>query len=387
MKDRINQQENQNFKMSRIRNFFYSLTAVLSSCRFWTVQCILMLLIDSAVIVNFVFANHSLYDGFNYFWFNFGLFFLAVIIVNATTCAILYRCNNGLHFLGYLLMNYFIATLPCSVIQMIVYSNFNAQGFLNIEGGLIAWFLIFAVISSFFYRYLYDKQTSNFKYPAILSKTGRYFSVLSIILSVVTFALLVRYSLILDNLERWDPLLTPESELSYSVADNREAQFISDVRNRVPKHNEAISIYVDFSQSSAKKRFVVYDNRKKQVIAISKCAHGAGKGSTVDYPVFSNEVGSNCSSLGEYRVAELGKMANGFPCLRIDGLSNTNSNARKRGVVIHELPIFTGSLFDDMKIPLNEYISSGCFAIAPEVFELLTDLRKEGKTMYIYANN
>ena len=381
-------QTDPNLKMSRIQYFLSNLSAVLSSRRFWTVQGVLMLLIESAVIINFACANHSLYDGFIYFWFNLLLLCITVIIVNATACATLYRCHNGFHFLGYLLIYYFVATLPCSVIQMIVYSNFNALGFLNTEAGLITLFLLFAVITSLFYKYLYDYKLSIYKYPAYLSIFGRVVSVFVITASILISGFLYLWCSMIDYFEGWDEFLkTNFVELSTETLQNNAQipnTFVID-SNATPKHNEDISIYVDFSQSSANKRFVVYDNKKKQVIATSKCAHGAGKGSTVDNPVFSNEIGSNCSSLGEYRVAEVGKMTNGFPCIRLDGLNKTNSNARKRGVAIHELPIFTSPIFDGMKIPLNKYISSGCFAISPEVFELLTNLRKEGKTIYIYA--
>lgn len=392
MNDWKDRESDPNYKKPEVQKFSGNLWDVVCSQRFWTVQSVLLIITASAVLINFSFANNSLYESFNYFWFDLGMLCLIVIIVNAMTCASLFKCKNWASFLGYLLMSYFIATLPCSVIEMLAHRNFTAQGFMDTEGGLILLFLTFALITSLFYRYLYDKQTSNFKYPGSQPKTERVSSVISIVISAVCFTLSVLlfgslyiYSKILDNLEGLDEFMPCESELSYSAGDSKEAEFISEVGNKHPRHNEDISIYVDFSQSSANKRFVVVDNKTNEVLASSNCAHGAGKGSTVDTPVFSNEIGSNCSSLGEYKVGEIGEMTNGFPCIRLDGLSKTNSNVRKRGVVIHELPFFTGPVFEGVKLPLNKYISSGCFAIAPEVFALLTNLRKEGKTMYIYA--
>ena len=57
--------------------------------------------------------------------------------------------------------------------------------------------------------------------------------------------------------------------------------------------SENYGIVVDYSIPSGKHRFFVCDLKKEKIIASSLCAHGAGKGSTIFSPVFSNEVGSN----------------------------------------------------------------------------------------------
>ncbi|WP_410220424.1 murein L,D-transpeptidase catalytic domain-containing protein [Pedobacter sp.] len=64
----------------------------------------------------------------------------------------------------------------------------------------------------------------------------------------------------------------------------------------------AICIMVDMSIPSGKNRLFVYDFKQKKVIISGLCAHGVGGGSTATKPVFSNEVGSNCTSLGKYKV-------------------------------------------------------------------------------------
>lgn len=164
------------------------------------------------------------------------------------------------------------------------------------------------------------------------------------------------------------------------VAENK-SPFVGRAR-----HNEDISIYVDFALPSSEHRFFVYDNRNDSVIAKSKCAHGCGNGSTVTKPVFSNTPGSNCSSLGEYRLRAVGQM-NGInlPCIRIDGLSSTNSNAASRGIVIHEGPILADDITLGVPIPVSQYISQGCFTISSSTFHLLTDLMKQKKSIYLYA--
>ncbi len=152
------------------------------------------------------------------------------------------------------------------------------------------------------------------------------------------------------------------------------------------KHGEDISIYVDFGISSAQPRFFVYDNKAKSVISESKCAHGCGGGSTVNKPVFSNTPGSECSSLGEYRLRSVGKLNTiNAPCIRIDGLSSTNSNAAARGIVIHEGPLLADDITIGIPIPVTKYISQGCFTISTKTFNLLCQLLQEKKSIYLYA--
>lgn len=241
--------------------------------------------------------------------------------------------------------------------------------------------LIFSFISSLAYGFLYDRSSGNFKLNETAIKSQTAIALVSMLIIIFSVAYTLQE---LANI--WEVHKEEDKYMTSSMSSSASSSMRKVSNFPRPRHGEDYSIYIDFSQSSAKNRFVVVDNKNREVIATSKCAHGAGKGSTIDTPVFSNEVGSKCTSLGEYRVAEVSKMNNtGFECLRLDGLSKTNSNARKRGIVIHELPILTDHAFDGAKIPLSEFISSGCFSISPEVFSLLKELRTEGKTMYIYA--
>ena len=73
--------------------------------------------------------------------------------------------------------------------------------------------------------------------------------------------------------------------------------------------SENYAVVVDFGKPSGKHRFFVCDLKKQQIISSSLCAHGAGKGSAIFNPVFSNEVGSNCSSFGHYQITGRHKMS------------------------------------------------------------------------------
>ena len=92
----------------------------------------------------------------------------------------------------------------------------------------------------------------------------------------------------------------------------------------------------DFDRRSSEPRLFLFDVRNNHVQSYL-CAHGKGsEGPTDDgfASVFSNQPGSNCTSLGVYRCAETYNGIHGFS-MRLDGLESSNSNARARAVVMH----------------------------------------------------
>lgn len=155
--------------------------------------------------------------------------------------------------------------------------------------------------------------------------------------------------------------------------------------------SENYAIVVDFSKSSGKHRFFVCDLKKQQIISSSLCAHGAGNGSTMTKPIFSNEIGSNCSSLGHYQIIGRHKMSSsGLPSFRLKGLDSSNSNAMKRGILIHSAKIvsmFRLGIFP-FYLPLDKRISSGCFAVDIGMMDIVGDLvDNEKKPILLYALN
>ena len=155
--------------------------------------------------------------------------------------------------------------------------------------------------------------------------------------------------------------------------------------------SENYAIIVDYSIHSGKHRFFVCDLKKEKIIASSLCAHGAGKGSTISNPVFSNEVGSNCSSLGHYKITGRHKMSSsGLPSFRLQGLDTSNSNAMKRGILIHSAKLVSYCRLGiyPFYLPLDRRISSGCFAIDIDMMDVVGDLvDKEKKPILLYAIN
>ena len=155
--------------------------------------------------------------------------------------------------------------------------------------------------------------------------------------------------------------------------------------------SENYAILVDFSAPSGMHRFYVCDLQNHSIIATSHCAHGARQGSTKTTPVFSNEVGSNCSSIGHYKIVGKHKMSqSGLPSFKLVGLDESNSNAKRRGILIHSAKLI--SIFrlgiHPFRLPMDKRISSGCFAVDIDMMEFLGNLvDKEQKPILIYAYN
>ena len=73
-------------------------------------------------------------------------------------------------------------------------------------------------------------------------------------------------------------------------------------------YNTNVGVMVDYSVHSGCARFVVWDFKNNKVLLKSICAQGCGKGENQGKNVFSNEIGSLCSSLGHYKIGKKRKM-------------------------------------------------------------------------------
>ena len=136
--------------------------------------------------------------------------------------------------------------------------------------------------------------------------------------------------------------------------------------------NTDYAVFVDFSKHSGLERYMIYSFSQQKVIYRCLCATGLSKNK------FSNRPGSNLSSLGKYRITNgIHMMSIGREGLIIDGLENTNSNARNRKILIHHsetLNSFPPSIFP---IPiLGKGISHGCFSITSEGMRKTQELPK-----------
>lgn len=122
-------------------------------------------------------------------------------------------------------------------------------------------------------------------------------------------------------------------------------------------------MFADFSIPSGLNRFFVYDYSLGRVIITSKCAHGYGNGSTGMIPQFSNEHGSCATSLGLYEIDQVHRMyKNGRIAINLEGLDDTNYNARSRGIKVHGGMRYEGEIHPRY-LRLGK-LSEGCFALS-----------------------
>lgn len=150
--------------------------------------------------------------------------------------------------------------------------------------------------------------------------------------------------------------------------------------------NMGYCFLIDFSIHSGKKRFFVWDFKGDSIKYASLCAHGYGKNSTTNKPVFSNTEGSFCSSLGRYKVGIRSYSKWGINVhYKLHGLEPTNSNAYKRYVVLHSYTPVPKAEIYPMHLPLG--MSQGCPVINNQTMtqiDALLKTLKEPVLLWIY---
>ena len=176
--------------------------------------------------------------------------------------------------------------------------------------------------------------------------------------------------------------------------DDKYRSMVHNVLDANASRHKASTRYmmlVDYSIPSNKDRFFVWDTEADGIVYATWCAHGCGGGSTAEKPVFSNKPGSNCSSLGLY-IVERGTGVSprwGYTYHAVDGLEATNSNARRREIIIH----YWHSVTDDWQVKISEpmrcdHRSEGCFTLPkPSFWKIDEYIQSERKRILLYAIN
>lgn len=134
------------------------------------------------------------------------------------------------------------------------------------------------------------------------------------------------------------------------------------------KHELGNSRYVgllNYRQPSWEPRFYVIDPDEQRIVAAYRVAHG--KGSDPDHDgiaeIFSDREGSYMSSLGLFLTKNTyisNQPAHGLS-LRMHGLSNTNSQAQERNIVIHANDYMEQQFIDTYGMPGR---SHGCLVFS-----------------------
>jgi len=151
------------------------------------------------------------------------------------------------------------------------------------------------------------------------------------------------------------------------------------------KHTEALTycksngfstdyyFLVDLSVHSGRNRFFVYDFKQKKVMAQNLVTHGAcdafePNDTPNEKAKFNNRIDSHCSALGKYKVGKRDYSSWGINVKYwLDGMEETNANARDRVVVLH-----SWEKVSDVEIyPSYSPLSWGCPAVSDNFMRTL----------------
>jgi hypothetical protein len=150
-------------------------------------------------------------------------------------------------------------------------------------------------------------------------------------------------------------------------------------------YDTGVAFFIDMQVKSGRNRFFVVNISSGSILKQGLVAHGKGNELFTFNRKFSNDEGSNCTSLGMYKIGKAYTGAFGLS-YKLYGLNKTNNNALKRYVVLHAM----GSIPEtESKWPITQ--TEGCPAVAPSFLaeELAPVLDKAEKNvlLYIYFGN
>lgn len=144
--------------------------------------------------------------------------------------------------------------------------------------------------------------------------------------------------------------------------------------------NQDYMVIIDFRMASTRKRLFLVN---LQTDSVEKMFVAHGKNSGFNFATdFSNVNGSNKSSIGAYKTAEIYYGRHG-KSMRLDGLDSTNSNARSRAIVLHGANYVSQDFIDEYG-RLGR--SLGCPAVESNLSSGLIDKIHSGALLYIYYN-
>ena len=140
---------------------------------------------------------------------------------------------------------------------------------------------------------------------------------------------------------------------------------------------------LDMRMHSGLNRFFVYDLSKNAVVFSGLVAHGCCDENFLKKARFSNTPGCGCTSIGIYKVGYeyYGQYGKAY---KLYGLQNSNSNAFRRGIVLH------GNRFvpDEESYPKAICNSSGCPMVSTAFLKKLSAiLDKSNRSILLWVYN
>lgn len=149
-------------------------------------------------------------------------------------------------------------------------------------------------------------------------------------------------------------------------------------------YNSDYVFLVDYAIPSGKRRFFIYNLKTREIEKRFLVAHGSGCPSINGVPTFSNVVGSNCSSRGLMVLGERDYSRWGIGIKYwLDGKDKSNSNVRKRVIVLHSW----GGIPDREVFPFTIAESQGCLTVSNRTMRYLDRFiqKQDNKRILIHS--
>lgn len=181
----------------------------------------------------------------------------------------------------------------------------------------------------------------------------KYFSVLVVCLWAVFISCSDRNEEVSSEQLYW-------STISAIADDSKEFALEHNLSNRY-------CLLVDYGLPSGTPRVYVWSFEEKKILFEAYTMHGCGGGSTDEEPVFSNKMGSMCSTLGNFAITRQHGTINttGY---RLKGLDAENANAWDRALMIHD-SYWVDNYCKEEYIPVNQVICQGCVTVNVEAMK------------------
>lgn len=193
------------------------------------------------------------------------------------------------------------------------------------------------------------------------------------LIAVLTFISMPVSAMKLEQ-DAWDIYLDAKLEKEVLFSD-----FEAAYQQHLSYGSKPILAMIDYSLASSAERFWIVDLINRKIVAKTHVSHGVNSGELYA-SFFSNKPGSKTSSVGTFLGAEVYKGKYGRS-LRLDGVSATNNNARKRAIVIH------GAKYSDPKVIASNGMlgtSWGCPSVPIKYTDIVINALKNGGTIYAY---
>jgi L,D-transpeptidase catalytic domain len=125
-------------------------------------------------------------------------------------------------------------------------------------------------------------------------------------------------------------------------------------------HDTTYAFLANMGQLTTTKRLYLIDLTSMKILNKGLVSHGRGKGSSIYAKQYSNTPGSNCTSLGKYKIMSSYTGNYGYS-YRMAGLEETNNNALKRNIVLHAM-----SCIPDRENYAPACVTEGCPAVSKQ---------------------